>query len=48
MKIRQHPAYFPAEGRAEYRWPGFTWSHSFDSFVEGGHTQPVAERMRVA
>jgi predicted choloylglycine hydrolase len=41
-------AYFPAEGRAEYRWPDFTWSQSFDRFVEGEHTQSFAERRRAA
>ena len=24
-------AYHPAEGRAEYRWPGFTWEQSLDA-----------------
>ena len=28
-------AYFPAEGRAEYRWPGFAWEQSFEEFAEG-------------
>ena len=32
-------AYHPAEGRAEYLWPGFTLSQSFDGFVESEHTQ---------
>ncbi len=41
-------AYFPAEGRAEYRWPGFTWSQSFDDFAEGEHTQTYAEDARAA
>ena len=27
-------AYYPAEGRAEYRWPGFTWEQSLDRFAE--------------
>jgi predicted choloylglycine hydrolase len=41
-------AYFPAEGRVEYRWPDFTWSQSFDRFVEGEHTQTFAEGRRAA
>jgi predicted choloylglycine hydrolase len=41
-------AYFPAEGRAEYRWPDFTWSQSFDRFVEGEHTQAFSEGVRAA
>jgi predicted choloylglycine hydrolase len=30
-------AYFPAAGRAEYRWPGHSTSQSFKRFVEHGH-----------
>jgi predicted choloylglycine hydrolase len=30
-------AYYPAEGRAEYRWPGFTWQQSLDGFEESSH-----------
>jgi predicted choloylglycine hydrolase len=41
-------AYFPAEGRAEYRWPDFTWSQSFDGFVEGERTQTFVEAARAA
>jgi predicted choloylglycine hydrolase len=41
-------AYHPAEGRAEYRWPGFTWQQSFDRFEEGEHTQVFAEAPRAA
>ena len=31
-------AYHPAEGRAEYRWPGVTWEQSFDRFVPESRT----------
>ena len=41
-------AYFPAEGRAEYRWPDFTWNQSFDRFAEGERTQTFAEGARAA
>jgi hypothetical protein len=41
-------AYFPAEGRAEYRWPGFTWTQPFDGFVEDEHTQTFTEGPRAA
>lgn len=41
-------AYFPADGRAEYRWPDFTWSQSFDRFVEGEHTQTFGKGLRAA
>jgi predicted choloylglycine hydrolase len=41
-------AYFPADGCAEYRWRGFTWTQSFDSFVEGEHTQTFAAGLRAA
>ena len=34
-------AYYPAEGRAEYRWPGFTWEQAFDRFEE---SEPHARR----
>jgi len=30
--------YHPAEGRAEYRWPGSTWEQSLDRFSPGSHT----------
>ncbi len=29
--------------RMEYRWPGFTWPQSFDSFEEGAHEEVLAE-----
>ena len=32
-------AYYPQEGRAEYRWPGFTWEQSLDDFSESRHTE---------
>ena len=31
-------AYFPDDGRAEYRWPGHSSSQSFRRFVEYRHT----------
>jgi predicted choloylglycine hydrolase len=31
-------AYFPTEGRAEYRWPRVVWEQSFDDFRESTHT----------
>ena len=34
-------AYYPTEGRAEYRWPGFTWEQSLDGFAETRHTRDV-------
>ncbi len=34
-------AYYPAEGRVEYRWPGYTWGQSFDDFEEGSHTAEI-------
>ena len=30
--------YWPQEGRVEYRWPGRSWSQSFDRFDEGAYT----------
>ncbi|MBV9534115.1 MAG: hypothetical protein JO321_01745 [Solirubrobacterales bacterium] len=41
-------AYFPAEGRAEYRWPGRAWTQSFDHFTERRHTQTYGEERRAA
>jgi predicted choloylglycine hydrolase len=41
-------AYFPAEGRAEYRWPGFTWHQSLDDFREETHTQTFVDGRRAA
>jgi predicted choloylglycine hydrolase len=32
-------AYFPAAGRAEYRWPDHRWAQTFDGFVEGRHVE---------
>ena len=31
-------AYFPREGRVEYRWPDAVWEQSFDYFEEGSYT----------
>lgn len=28
-------AYHPADGRADYHWPGLSWSQSFDAFESG-------------
>jgi predicted choloylglycine hydrolase len=36
-------AYDPAAGTAEYRWPGSTWRHSFDAFVESEHVETFAQ-----
>jgi predicted choloylglycine hydrolase len=36
-------AYFPAEGRVEYRWPGVVWEQSFDRFERSSHTQAFVE-----
>jgi predicted choloylglycine hydrolase len=41
-------AYFPGEGRAEYRWPGFAWPQSFAAFLEGEHTETFVEASRAA
>ena len=41
-------AYFPAEGRVEYRWPGDVWEQSFDRFEQSGHTREFAEQSRAA
>jgi predicted choloylglycine hydrolase len=41
-------AYHPAEGRAEYRWPGAWWEQSFDRFEETRHTQTFVEQPRAA
>jgi predicted choloylglycine hydrolase len=41
-------AYFPAEGRAEYRWPGFTWHQSFAAFAEETHTETFVDGRRAA
>jgi predicted choloylglycine hydrolase len=34
-------AYFPAEGRVEYRWPSFVWEQCFDNFKEGTRTVTI-------
>jgi predicted choloylglycine hydrolase len=36
-------AYFPADGRVEYRWPGHTWPQSFEQFADSTHLQTYAE-----
>jgi predicted choloylglycine hydrolase len=36
-------AYRPAEGVMDYRWPSFSWRLGFDEFVEGEHTEALAE-----
>jgi predicted choloylglycine hydrolase len=36
--------YEPAQGAAEYRWPGASWRHSFDRFEETTHTQSFSDR----
>ncbi len=35
--------YHPREGVAEFRWPAFGWTQSFDAFVEDSHTEVLAE-----
>jgi predicted choloylglycine hydrolase len=35
--------YFPARGRAEYRWPDHMTTQSFECFAEQRHTQRYAE-----
>jgi predicted choloylglycine hydrolase len=35
--------YRPAEGVAEYRWPAFSWTRSFDAFEQESHTETLAE-----
>ena len=35
--------YRVTEGRAEYRWPSFTWPQSFDGFTEDTHGEELAE-----
>jgi predicted choloylglycine hydrolase len=35
--------YRPAAGVAEYRWPAFTWTRSFDAFKEDSHSETLAE-----
>jgi predicted choloylglycine hydrolase len=41
-------AYFPAEGRVEYRWPGVVWGQSFDRFEQSSRTQAFAGERRAA
>jgi predicted choloylglycine hydrolase len=41
-------AYYPAQRRAEYRWPGFTWEHSFERFEERTHAETFADQPRAA
>ena len=41
-------AYYPAEGRVEYRWPGTVWDQSFDRFEESSRTQQFAAERRAA
>jgi predicted choloylglycine hydrolase len=41
-------AYFPDEGRVEYRWPGVVWEQSFDRFEQSSHSQVFAEERRAA
>jgi predicted choloylglycine hydrolase len=36
-------AYFPAESRVEYRWPGHTWPQSFGKFTETAHVETYVE-----
>ena len=35
-------AYFPVEGRAEYRWPHYTWPQSFEHFTETSYVEAYA------
>jgi predicted choloylglycine hydrolase len=41
-------AYYPAERRVEYRWPGLVWEQSFDDFRESSHTVTFADGTRAA
>jgi predicted choloylglycine hydrolase len=41
-------AYFPEEGRVEYRWPGVVWEQSFDRFEQSSHVQQFAAERRAA
>jgi predicted choloylglycine hydrolase len=41
-------AYFPAEGRVEYRWPGAVWEQSFDRFEPSRHRQEFRPARRAA
>jgi predicted choloylglycine hydrolase len=35
--------YRTIEGRAEFRWPGFTWPQSFGAFEEGLHQETLVD-----
>jgi predicted choloylglycine hydrolase len=39
-------AYFPAEGRVEYRWPRVVWEQSFDRFEQSSRVQEFVEERR--
>jgi hypothetical protein len=41
-------AYFPTEGRVEYRWPGVRWEQSFERFEQSSQTQAFVEQRRAA
>jgi predicted choloylglycine hydrolase len=41
-------AYHPADGRAEYRWPGSAWEQSFERFEETRHTRTFVEQPQAA
>jgi predicted choloylglycine hydrolase len=41
-------AYYPSEGRVEYRWPDSEWKKSFDRFDEDEHTQTFSQHRLVA
>ncbi|HKH18535.1 MAG TPA: C45 family peptidase [Solirubrobacteraceae bacterium] len=41
-------AYYPTEGRVEYRWPGVVWEQSFERFEQSSHMQAFEEERRVA
>jgi predicted choloylglycine hydrolase len=41
-------AYYPVEGRVEYRWPDTVWEQSFDRFDESTRTQQFTQERRAA
>jgi predicted choloylglycine hydrolase len=41
-------AYYPVDGRVEYRWPGTVWKQSFDRFEESTRTQAFVQERRAA
>jgi predicted choloylglycine hydrolase len=41
-------AYYPTEGRVEYRWPGIEWKQSFDDFREESRMVTYVEGGRAA